>query len=429
MSLLADLKQWFQDWAKRNRERKAGALEITLKDRLDACALLLTYIARNKIEIDLKDIVPKLVRARDADDAKRKLTEQEAEDFWSAYDQLTRKVAPVTSDSIKASAAFRRTASGIVRDWPGGKFLAWAFVSLVLLLVIQMYWLIGTSLIAEIDRLEGEENSALISLAVATKHGGTILTQLYSAKAQEATSAPARHCIGDPNKIDDDNIIVRYELVDRLLTEIRNDGTDSVNVTDAKPSSSNEGAPNAKAPLDLEAECIFAHQLRLWIVYNGLERWRDFRSHQQSAQALIRSHYSPDAVTVGNIESENARYLKASRLEVEILNIYILPLLYGFLGACTYVLRSLSLEVKAEIYSRRSDIRFYLRMLLGSIAGLSAAWFLASTTADTAEHKTVALLSPLALAFLAGYGVEIVFATMDRLIGAFVPSVEHSKNT
>jgi hypothetical protein len=426
MRLLADLKQWFQDWAKRNRERKAGALEITLKDRLDACGLLLTYIARNNIEIDLKDIIPKLVRARDADDANRKLNEQEAEDFWSAYDQLTRKVAPVTSDSIKASAAFRRTTSGIIRGWPGGKFLAWAFVSLILLLVIQMYWLIGTSLIKEIDRLEGEENSALISLAIATKHGGATLMQLYSVTPQDATSKPLHHCVGDPNKIDDDNIIVRYDLIDRLLTEIKEGEIGPVNVTAPQPPSPNAGAPNTKAPLDLEAECINAHQFRLWVVYNELERWRDFRSHPQKAQALFRNP-SPD--TVIGIESDNARYLKASRLEVEILNIYVLPLLYGFLGACTFVLRSLSLEVKAEIYSRRSDIRFYLRMLLGSIAGLSAAWFLASAGADSAEHKTVALLSPLALAFLAGYGVEIVFATMDRLIGAFVPSVEHTKNT
>jgi len=95
MRIVLELKQWIQDRVKRSRERKANAVEITLKDRLEACGLLLTYIARKNIEIDLKDVTPKLVRARQADDTNQKLNEQEAVDFWSAYDLLTRKVAPV----------------------------------------------------------------------------------------------------------------------------------------------------------------------------------------------------------------------------------------------------------------------------------------------------------------------------------------------
>jgi hypothetical protein len=55
-------------------------------------------------------------------------------------------------------------------------------------------------------------------------------------------------------------------------------------------------------------------------------------------------------------------------------------------------------------------------MHMGALAGLIAIWFL-QPDASTAEiFKT---LSPFALAFLAGYSVEVVFSAMDRFIAAF----------
>ena len=36
------------------------------------------------------------------------------------------------------------------------------------------------------------------------------------------------------------------------------------------------------------------------------------------------------------------------------------------------------------------------------------------------ERRSLTTLGPIALAFLAGYSVELVFATMDRIVSAFV---------
>jgi hypothetical protein len=52
---------------------------------------------------------------------------------------------------------------------------------------------------------------------------------------------------------------------------------------------------------------------------------------------------------------------------------------------------------------------------LGMLGGMVVAWFVAPTAADGLFKS----LSPFALAFLAGYSIELVFAAMDRFIAAF----------
>jgi hypothetical protein len=49
------------------------------------------------------------------------------------------------------------------------------------------------------------------------------------------------------------------------------------------------------------------------------------------------------------------------------------------------------------------------------LAGLAVGWFIVPTEGNS----TVANLSPLALAFVAGYGSDLVFALMDRVVNGF----------
>jgi hypothetical protein len=91
------------------------------------------------------------------------------------------------------------------------------------------------------------------------------------------------------------------------------------------------------------------------------------------------------------------------------------PLLYGLLGAAAYVMRSLSKEISDVTFSNVSNVRFVLRLVLGMLSGISVGLIL---TPDT-PPSTLSAVTPLALAFLAGYSVELLFSAMDRLISAF----------
>lgn len=112
-------------------------------------------------------------------------------------------------------------------------------------------------------------------------------------------------------------------------------------------------------------------------------------------------------------ENDTGTTLALADFTLIALQGYLLPLLYGLLGACTYVLRMLSSEIRNLIYTGKSYIRYRARILLGTLSGLAITWFIQP---DAAILKS---LSSLALAFLAGYSVEILFAVMDKFVGAF----------
>ena len=102
------------------------------------------------------------------------------------------------------------------------------------------------------------------------------------------------------------------------------------------------------------------------------------------------------------------------------MSAYLLPLIYGLVGACAFVLRALSRQIRERTFSTTdSVIQFGLRLVLGALAGISIGWFLKP---EVAGDNMVASLSPLALAFIAGYSVELVFTAIDKIISAFTGS-------
>jgi hypothetical protein len=109
---------------------------------------------------------------------------------------------------------------------------------------------------------------------------------------------------------------------------------------------------------------------------------------------------------------------------LNVLQSYILPLLYGLLGAFIFVLRDLLREIKSLTFTYDDEIRYRLRLPLGSLAGMIVGWFL-----KPEEAGLGASLSPMALAFLMGYHVEILFAMMDKAIANIRKQLEPNQTT
>jgi hypothetical protein len=105
-------------------------------------------------------------------------------------------------------------------------------------------------------------------------------------------------------------------------------------------------------------------------------------------------------------------------LILAFLGAYLLPMLYGLLGACAFVLRKLSDEIDKLTYAHDARVRYALRLNIGLLSGLAVGWFVK----PGAGEPNVASLSPLALAFIAGYGSELFFVALDRLVQAFAPT-------
>lgn len=109
-------------------------------------------------------------------------------------------------------------------------------------------------------------------------------------------------------------------------------------------------------------------------------------------------------------EMEASELLVTAGLMLTLLQAYLLPLLYGLLGAWLHVLRRLRAEVETITYSPASDLRFRVQLALGTLAGMSVGWLLAPETSEQFG------LSSFAFAFVAGYSVEVLFKLLDGIL-------------
>jgi hypothetical protein len=88
----------------------------------------------------------------------------------------------------------------------------------------------------------------------------------------------------------------------------------------------------------------------------------------------------------------------------------VLPIVLGIMGACAYVIRLISDEIKNTTFSETSPIRHLVRVALGGLAGVVIGF---------GGLVSAGSLSSSAVAFIAGYAVEPVFATFDSIAEKF----------
>jgi hypothetical protein len=115
---------------------------------------------------------------------------------------------------------------------------------------------------------------------------------------------------------------------------------------------------------------------------------------------------------VDSIREDSRPAQLAGQFVLDILQNYLLPLLYGILGAATYVLRSLSRQIKEMTYSETTGIQHLLHISLGALAGIMVGWFSSLIQGDS----FVGSISPMAIAFLVGYNIELLFTKMDEIV-------------
>ncbi len=95
---------------------------------------------------------------------------------------------------------------------------------------------------------------------------------------------------------------------------------------------------------------------------------------------------------------------------------WLMPFLYGLLGAMIFVMRNITSE-------RRPAMEVFpmiVRLSLGGLAGIVIGWFSASVGTGSPAVSGNILSLPLVLAFLTGYGIDVFFSLLDRLSGSLI---------
>jgi hypothetical protein len=349
----------------------------TLQQAVEDGQLLLAYAARAGLGVD-QGLVKTIVNAKTfLDDGAAEGASNEAEaEFWSALDKLARHVRPASIASIRATTELYQDQS-VVRYWTSfftrrgsrerlvsdaivavRRTRFWSLVWLFVLLLAQIYWVIGSTVTKDIPNLLKKADELV-----------------------EAKSGLKKKAIAEKREPADDPEIQELEAeLDKLNEEM---GTN----------------------------------------YEILEKWNRVWQIPVSLLGRIEKPLSGGSPTntFTNAPLPYTRLQKSlitAQFTLTAMTLYLLPLLYGLLGAFTFVLRSLSIETQRLTYSRASNTKYRLRIYMGALAGLVVVWFVPVESAQTSTTFLKAL-TPLALAFLAGYSVEILFAGLDRLVNAF----------
>lgn len=143
---------------------------------------------------------------------------------------------------------------------------------------------------------------------------------------------------------------------------------------------------------------------------------------------LDRQFTSAYGLAIGPDDISGA-YLNRRQAEsaAALLGGSMLPVLYGLLGASVYLLRRYLGEGASEPDSN-FGMRAYLRLGLGGIAGLAIGWFWSPTSAKAAMDVANLTTAPFALAFVAGFSIELLFSILDRILAAVNPNTSGAQN-
>ncbi|MBI1205725.1 MAG: hypothetical protein GC191_00395 [Azospirillum sp.] len=146
----------------------------------------------------------------------------------------------------------------------------------------------------------------------------------------------------------------------------------------------------------------FTQSLRLW-------GWTLALSALAIYSNMIFATHEP--VIKGNLDPEN--YLLAFLQNIT-------PFLYGGIGACLYLLRSLHTYISDRSFDELRVPEYNNRILLGVVGGGAIVMLVDQVTT---EDGTAIQLSAAALGFLAGYSSDFLFNTVERITAAILPKV------
>lgn len=323
------------------------ALE-TAKEVLCDAEILIAYVVRSGINVD-QALIDNIVEAK-AKILNDTLTAAEESTFYQVVNTLAAKLAPVSAETLRAcSDEFGVTKKSFWRREPVKcshakiavrKQRLWAFVAFALLLVAQIYWLMGSNLISRIPSLAENE------------------------------------------------------------------------VTPSAPSPVGP-SPSAEAAQKAAEDEVAAEETRMWLLHLWRTPWKWI------PEALKRRVPKEEREQFKSL-SDFREWGYSAREVLAILQVYLLPLLYGWVGAMAYVLRRMIKAVQELTFQRAYEVEFSLRIYLGILAGVAIGWFFKPEAPGAGGGEvSFASLTPFALSFVAGYSVELLFTAMDRMVGAF----------
>jgi hypothetical protein len=140
----------------------------------------------------------------------------------------------------------------------------------------------------------------------------------------------------------------------------------------------------------------------------------ELKVRKQNIHNLLRYWMFP----FQNISSDE-QVAQWAATSIAVVGNYLLPVFYGLLGALGFVLRRLNRQLSDYLLTPRDLRANLIRIRLGMMTGACIGLFVNSSTGAatlTGIGGAAVTLTASSIAFLAGYGVEVVFKMLDGLM-------------
>jgi hypothetical protein len=138
----------------------------------------------------------------------------------------------------------------------------------------------------------------------------------------------------------------------------------------------------------------------------GIAGWRALRDLDEKVRQLE-----------ADLRVKQADNFRSILVEVKLIaansSAYLIAMAMGVLGALTFVLRTLSQQLRDHTYVPVSISIGVVRVVLGAIAGVFGSLLLPNGEASLKN------LPPLFIPFVFGYGIEILFSLLDKVVRTF----------
>jgi len=348
-----------------------------LNDALNGAERLLKYASETGIDIDAATR-NSILQARTA--SSNGWNEETAANLLTALTKLTARVKPVTSESLEWSKKFTNRAL-----W--GYYTAVALLALVIgTFSVATFVASALSSAIRTDIATGNELAVKLRLQLGPPPAVTQAVGSMTGASSPPSSTSTPFPSGAPRGIYENDVITELQQFASTIRAI-----------DAR-----------------------AGQLN-WLVHLVPPLIPDPFADMRGNPRKIHDQFQlpeglPDLAKAASERTtvyQDLRYFAQNILD-EVSFYYgaitacILPVLYALLGTCAYLFRSFKLHIRNKTYipSYANFARFIIAAIGGAVVGLF----------NNFSVTQGATISPLAIAFLVGYAVDIFYAFLDGLL-------------
>jgi hypothetical protein len=398
----------------------------TFVDDVEDADLLLSYVTRNGIQEDKKvsdETIQTLIDTRQRMRSGLFDCKQDEAKFRKNYGLIAKAAEPVTVVSFRDSLKTRPFRAWFVLPPQPRKvaeiacliYRRWAFFVLFLLLCGQIYWTATSSVLNKTQAIISDLNKAptaeyYIARENERRFASWARLNPAAAAASASPAATPNEIKPDKNELTLDELTSKvaeleanYSILGKLISPFRWFYFEREERNELQNTKEDQNRAITSSPVE-----------------TGTTTKRDNDKGKAWTEPPVKADDTIFRPSPFQIESASKNAVAGQ--VIDVMQKWFLPLLYGALGAMVFVVRTLSVQARDRLFREEARVTLVLRVFLGMISGLAIGWFWTSgaqPSTNSGGPISVSTLSPFALAFVAGYGVELFFALLDKVVSTF----------